>query len=189
MDYTNATNPNFPSIFIRLPRLTGTKWVPADIVEVIDKYGDIKEVSVRKDIRGDQYAIVHFNEWYPEGMMVATAVYRGKPVKIRALYRKHFNLVMFNAPNKEPNSKVVAVQKAPVAPGICFGNPGQLSALEFLAQKQLNSDAASMFMQTLNRRTRSDSNVSDITMEDDFEYQRTSSHYYRHYPLEEGEII
>ena len=117
-------------------------------------------------------------------MKIASAVLHGKPVKVRALYRKYFNLLMFRAPTATA-SKVANV---PVAPGISFGNPGQLSAAEFLAQKQQNEAAASIFMQMLNRRTRSDSNVSDITMEDDFDYQRTSSHYYRHYPLEDGEV-
>jgi hypothetical protein len=178
----------FPSIFIRLPRLPGTKWVPADIVDVIDKYGDIKEVSIKKDIRGEQYAVVHFNEWYPEGTAIARAILHGKPVKVRALYRKSFNLVLFRAPK---------VAKVPIAPGISFGNPGQLSALEFLKQKKQNEIAASNFQQILDyhnreltdilmRRHRSDSGVSDITMEDDLE--GTVPHYYRHYQLEEGEI-
>jgi len=174
------SNTVIPSIFIRLPRLPGTKWVPADIVDVLDKYGDIKEVRVNKDNRGEQFAVVHFNEWYSEGMKIASAVLHGKPVKVRALYRKSFNLIMFRAPK---------VAKVPVAPGISFGNPGQLSAIEFLAQKHQNAAASSVFIHMLNRRTRSDSNVSDITMEDDFDYQRTSSHYYRHCQLEEGEII
>ena len=185
------SNTVIPSIFIRLPRLPGTKWVPADIVDVLDKYGNIKEVRVNKDIRGGQFAVVHFSEWYSEGMKIASAVLHGKPVKVRALYRKSFNLLMFRA------LKVATAPvgpKAPIAPGISFGNPGQLSALEFLAQKQQNEAAASVFMQMLNkedglitRRLRADSGVSDITMEDDFE--GTVPHYYRHYQLEEGEII
>jgi len=174
-----------PSIFIRLPRLPGTKWVPADIVDVLDKYGDIKEVSVNKDIRGGQFAVVHFNEWYSEGTKIANAVRKGKPVKVRALYRKYFNLILFRAP-MGPKASL------PVAPGISFGNPGQLSALEFLEQKKQNEMVASVFIQTLQRhrsdsgvlqRHRSDSGVSDITMEDDFEGTVP------HYQLEEGEVI
>ena len=187
---TMNSNTVIPSIFIRLPRLPGTKWVPADIVDVLDKYGDIKEVRINKDIRGGQFAVVHFNEWYSEGMKIASAVLHSKPVKVRALYRKYFNLILFKAP--APTASKVA--NVPVAPGISFGNPGQLSALEFLAQKQQNEAAASVFMQMLNkedglmtRRLRADSRVSDITMEDDFE--GTVPHYYRHYALEEGEII
>ena len=182
---TMNSNTVIPSIFIRLPRLPGTKWVPADIVDVLDKYGDIIEVRVNKDIRGGQFAVVHFSEWYSEGMKIASAVLHGNPVKVRALYRKSFNLLMFRAPK---------VATAPIAPGISFGNPGQLSALEFLAQKQQNEAAASVFIQMLNkedglmtRRLRANSGVSDITMEDDFE--GTVPHYYRHYQLEEGEII
>jgi hypothetical protein len=133
--------------------MPGTQWVPADIVDVIDKYGDIKEVSLRRDIRGEQYAVVHFNEWYPEGMSISTAIQLGKPVKIRALYRKTFNLILFH--NKPLANKREFV---PIAPGLSFGNPGQLSAAEYAA-----------------RRPRADSNVSDVTMEDDFE--RKSSHY------------
>ena len=198
-----------PSIFIRLPRMPGTQWVPADIVDVLDRYGDIKEVSLKKDIRGEQYAVLHFNEWYyPEGMKIANAVLQGKPVRIRALYRKSFNLILFKAkrpeakrPEESPVSKVAKlpiVPKVPVAPGISFGNPGQLSAAEFLEQKKQNEIAAFNFQQILDyhndtltdilmRRHRSDSGVSDITMEDDFE--GTVPHYYRHYQLEEGEII
>jgi len=157
-----------PSIFIRLPRMPGTKWVPADIVDVIDKYGDIKEVSLRRDIRGEQYAVVHFNEWYPEVMNISTAIQLGKPVKIRALYRKTFNLILFH--NKPMTTKLVMRKFVTIAPGISFGNPGQLSAAEYSA-----------------RRPRADSNVSDVTMEDDFE--RNPAHYYRHYELEEGEIV
>jgi hypothetical protein len=148
--------------------MPGTQWVPADIVDVIDKYGDIKEVSLRRDIRGEQYAVVHFNEWYPEGMSISTAVQLGKPVKIRALYRKTFNLILFH--NKPSATKSSATNKpfkrvfVPIAPGLSFGNPGQLSAAEYAA-----------------RRPRADSNVSDVTMEDDFAN--------RHYALEEGEII
>ena len=163
---------SFPSIFIRLPRMPGTQWVPADIVEVLDRYGDIKEVSIKKDVRGEQYAVVQFNEWYPDSMNIANAIYHGKPVRVRALYRKTFDLIVFRTPK---------VAKVSVAPGISFGNPGQLSAIEFLTQKKQN--AASAF------RRRSNSDVSDVTMEDDFDYQRKSSHYYRHYPLEDGEIV
>lgn len=190
-----------PSIFIRLPRLPGTKWVPADIVDVIDKYGDIKEVRVNKDGYGGQFAVVHFNEWYhPEGAKIADAVHKGKPVRVRALYRKYFNLILFKAPShKVPVvQKLPIVPKVPVAPGISFGNPGQLSAAEFLAQKKQNEIAAFNFQQILDyhkdtltdiltRRHRSDSGVSDITMEDEFE--GTVPQYYRHYALEEGEII
>jgi hypothetical protein len=152
--------------------MPGTQWVPADIVDVIDKYGDIKEVSLRRDIRGEQYAVVHFNEWYPEGMRISTAVQLGKPVKIRALYRKTFNLIMFNKPlankplaNKPSANKPSATKRkfVPIAPGLSFGNPGQLSAAEYAA-----------------RRPRADSNVSDVTMEDDFA---------NNYALEEGEVI
>jgi len=155
-----------PSIFIRLPRMPGTKWIPADIVDVIDKYGDIKEVSLRRDIRGEQYAVVHFNEWYPEGRNISTAIQLGKPVKIRALYRKTFNLILFNKPlaNKPSANKPSNARKfVPIAPGLSFGNPGQLSAAEYAA-----------------RRPRADSNVSDVTMEDDFA---------NNYALEEGEVI
>ena len=192
-----------PSIFIRLPRLPGTKWVPADIVDVIDKYGDIKEVSINKDGYGGQFAVVHFNEWYyPEGEKIADAVHKGKPVRIRALYRKSFNLILFKAKRPEaPVSKVAKlpiVPKVPVAPGISFGNPGQLTAAEFLEQKKQNEIAAFNFQQIIDyhndtltdilmRRHRSDSGVSDITMEDDLE--GNVPQYYRHYALEEGEIV
>jgi hypothetical protein len=64
-------------------------------------------------------------------------------------------------------------------------------------QKKQNEMAAFNFQQVLDyhndtltdvlmRRHRSDSGVSDITMEDDFD--GTVPHYYRHYQLEEGEI-
>ena len=98
--------------------------------------------------------------------------------------------------------------KAPIAPGISFGNPGQLNAAEFVTRKKQNETAASTFMQIINKhndsltdiimrlhrsdsgvlqRHRSDSGVSDITMKDEFE--GTIPHYHRHYQLEEGEII
>lgn len=207
-----------PSIFIRLPRLPGTKWVPADIVDVIDKYGDIKEVSINKDGYGGQFAVVHFNEWYyPEGMKIVDAVHKGKPVRIRALYRKYFNLILFKAPSDAASKVVKSSPKVPVAPGISFGNPGQLNAAEFLEQKKQNEIAAFNFQQILDyhndnlvtRRHRSDSGVSDITMEDNYgislcdehreranvtkfteeHYEGKISQHYRHYELEEGEIV
>jgi hypothetical protein len=204
-----------PSIFIRLPRLPGTKWVPADIVDVLDKYGDIKEVSIHNDSYGGQFAVVHFNEWYDHKGAIMNAVNKCKPVRVRALYRKYFNLILFQVKRpevKRPEGtygpKAYIIPNLPVAPGISFGNPGQLSALEFLEQKKQNENAASTFIQMINKhndnlvdilmrrhrsdsgvlqRHRSDSGVSDITMEDNFE--GTAPHYYRHYQLEEGEII
>lgn len=142
--------------------MPGTQWVPADIVDVLDKYGDIKQVSLRRDIRGEQYAVVHFNKWYPEGMRISTAVQLGNPVKIRALYRKTFNLIMFKATKQATKPLATKRKFVPIAPGLSFGNPGQLSAAEYAA-----------------RRPRADSNVSDVTMEGDFA---------NNYALEEGEI-
>lgn len=156
-----------PSIFIRLPKMLRTQWVPADIVTVVNKYGDIKEVSLRRDIRGEQYAVVHYNEWYPEGMNIASAVKRGEPVKIHALYRKTFNLILFNKPANKPANKTKRIDMCefvPIAPGLSFGNLGQLSAAEYVARR--------------------DSNDGDVTMEDDLQ-----THYKNNYTLEEGEII
>jgi len=198
-----------PSIFIRLPRLSGTtKWLPDDIVEVLDMYGDIKEVSIKKDSHGGQFAVVHFNEWYDRNGTIANAARKGKPFRVRALYGRTFNLILFQVKrpeaNKVSNAPLVpkvplpSVPEVPIAPGISFGNPGQLSAAEFVEQKRQNEIAAFNFKQILDyhndtlpdilmRRHRSDSGVSDITMEDDFE--GTEPHYYRHYQLEEGEIV
>ena len=84
---------NNPSIFIRLPRLPGKKWwASTDVIQVIEKYGYIKQVSIQTDKRNEQFAVVHFNEWYPEWMKIAN---KCKPIKIPAIYRKHFNLILF----------------------------------------------------------------------------------------------
>jgi hypothetical protein len=155
--------------------MRGEEWVAEDIIDVFDKYGDIKEVRIQKDNRGEQFAVVHFNEWYPEGMKIAVPFYEGNPVRIRALYRKYFNLILFQNPTQK---RTIYNNFIPIAPGISFGNPGQLSAAEFVAQKKVNNSHS---------RPRANSNVSDITMED--EYEGTPAHYYRHYELEEGEII
>ena len=162
-----------PSIFIRLPKMSGI-WVSADIVAVLKKYGNIKEVNVNRDYKNEQVAVVHFNEWYPEGMETANAVKKGT-VRIPALYRKYFNLNIFQTGSLFKVAKLIA-------PGISFGNRGQLNAAEFIEQQTQNEIAASIFiMNFLNNHNR---DLTDIIMEDDL-----PPRYYRHHPLEENELI
>jgi hypothetical protein len=196
MDYNGTyIRSSFPSVFIRLPKMPENRWVTDDIIDVLCKYGEVKEVRIKKDNSGGQFAIVHFNKCYHEGIKIANEIHKGNAVKVPALYRRQFNLIPFNMP--KPVNR--PMHTLPIAPGLSFGNPGQLSVAEFVAQKKRNELAASNFNQMFSgnnddlteflysRRPRANSEVSDITMEDDL--MKMPVHYYQDYQLEEGEII
>ena len=116
-----------PSIFIRLPNLGPhkpmvQKWTVSDITGIIDgeDFGEIREVSVRFDNHGEQFAVIHFERWFRGAEETAELLYGGGEVKIGAKYGKHFALRMFRMPVKpsEPRPRKTAKQDVPkpVAP-------------------------------------------------------------------------
>jgi hypothetical protein len=116
-----------PSIFIRLPNLgphkpTVQKWTVSDITGIIDDedFGEIREVSVRFDSHGEQFAVIHFERWFRGAEETAELLYGGGEVKIGAKYGKHFVLRMFRMPVKPdaPRPRKTAKRDVPkpVAP-------------------------------------------------------------------------
>ena len=95
-----------PSLFIRLPKFPGGKWIEQDIMEVIDNldYGVIEDVTVYANCKGDQYAIVHFDRWLRGAEDIANDLLRGAKFNITGLYGKSFNVSMYSTP--QPRSYV-----------------------------------------------------------------------------------
>ena len=186
------------SIFIRLPRLPGnTQWISADIMTVLEKYGRIKDVLINKDSRKEQFAVAHFKSWYPHCEKITNTLYKKKQVKVPAIYRKHFNLILYKQPtqNVATNTEFTDIGavmidgfRVPIASGISFGNPGQPSVVDFVKQKDDEFTQGRPRAQSDSDISDSDiSDISDITMDE--EYEGETPHYYRHYQLEEGEVI
>ena len=97
-----------PSLFIRLPKLPGSKWQENDIIEVIDSldYGVIEDVSIITNSRGEQNAIVHFDRWFRGAEDVVNDILRGAKFSIPGLYGKSFIVNMYCPSSQQSRSYV-----------------------------------------------------------------------------------
>ena len=100
-----------PSIFIRLPKIDGSKpvaqkWTKDEIYDILDNenYGAIREILIRPDNRGEYFAVVHYDRWFRGSEEICDHIYCGGNVRIRAKYGKHFNLIMFRMPEKSKSA-------------------------------------------------------------------------------------
>lgn len=83
-----------PSLFIRLPKLSGGKWREIDVIDAVDNlnYGIVEKVSICANSNGEQNAVVHFERWFRGAEEVAHDILRGIRLTVPAMYGKSFVL-------------------------------------------------------------------------------------------------
>jgi len=97
----------------------------SEVTSIIDAedFGDIREVSIKYDSHGEQFAVVHFNRWFRGADETAELLYGGGEIKIKAMYGKYFVLRMFRMPVRpvsisipRPKHKDAALKPKDAAP-------------------------------------------------------------------------
>jgi hypothetical protein len=82
----------------------------SEVTGIIDAedFGDIREVIIKYDSHGEQFAVVHFNRWFRGAEETAEMLYGGGEIRIEAMYGKQFVLRMFRIlpPTHTPTKKV-----------------------------------------------------------------------------------